>query len=105
MRWPSSSAGACFTPRHGAVIGEGSVVGGGALVPEGRVFPPHSILAGVPARLRAERDCTQANRLNAWLYHRNAQAYARGDHRAWDGPEYAAWRAAKTAEIEAGRDL
>jgi hypothetical protein len=24
------------------------------------------------------------------LYHRNALAYARADHRAWDGPEYEA---------------
>jgi hypothetical protein len=24
------------------------------------------------------------------LYHRNALAYARSDHRAWEGPEYEA---------------
>jgi hypothetical protein len=29
-----------------------------------------------------------ANRVNAMLYHRNALAYAKGEHRAWDGPEY-----------------
>ena len=52
-----------------------------------------------------ERDSTRANRLNAWLYHRNAQAYRRGDHRAWDGPEFEAWLQAKHAQVEAYLDL
>ena len=26
-----------------------------------------------------------ANRMNALIYYRNALAYARGEHRAWDG--------------------
>jgi hypothetical protein len=39
-----------------------------------------------------QADSFVANRINAMLYHRNALAYARGEHRAWDGPEYeAAW--------------
>jgi hypothetical protein len=42
--------------------------------------------------------------LNAWLYHRNAEHYRRGDHRAWDGPEYEAWLAAKRAEIARDAD-
>jgi hypothetical protein len=41
-----------------------------------------------------------ANRLNAWLYHRNAQHYARGEHRAWDGPEYEAAKAAERERLE-----
>jgi hypothetical protein len=44
-----------------------------------------------------------ANRVNALLYHRNAMAYARGEHRAWDGPEYEAelrrWQAEAEAEF------
>lgn len=36
---------------NGCVIGEGSLVGAGALVTEDKVFPPHSLLMGVPARL------------------------------------------------------
>jgi hypothetical protein len=43
--------------------------------------------------------------LNAWLYHRNAAFTRRGDYRAWDGPEFEAWRKAKQAEIAADRDL
>jgi carbonic anhydrase/acetyltransferase-like protein (isoleucine patch superfamily) len=89
----------------GAVIGEGSIVAGGAVVREGAVFPPGSVIAGVPARRIRERDSTRANRMNAWVYHRNAQAYRRGEHRCWEGPEFEAWRDAKWAEVEADRDL
>ena len=89
----------------GAVVGPGSIVAGGAVISEGSLFPPGSVIAGVPARQLRERDCARANRLNAWLYHRNAQAYARGQHRAWDGPEFEAWLAEKRAEVDADRDL
>jgi carbonic anhydrase/acetyltransferase-like protein (isoleucine patch superfamily) len=89
----------------GAVIGAGSIVAGGAVVPEGRRFEPNSIIAGVPAKAIAQRETARANRLNAWLYHRNAQFYREGDHRAWDGPEYEAWLRAKRAEIEKDLDL
>lgn len=36
---------------NGAVIGEGSLVGAGALVTEGKVFPPHSLIVGSPAKV------------------------------------------------------
>jgi carbonic anhydrase/acetyltransferase-like protein (isoleucine patch superfamily) len=88
----------------GAVIGAGSIVAGGAVVPEGREFPPDSVIAGVPAKSIAVRESARANRMNAWLYHRNAQFYREGRHRAWDGPEFEAWRRAKQAEVEADRD-
>jgi carbonic anhydrase/acetyltransferase-like protein (isoleucine patch superfamily) len=88
-----------------AVIGEGSIVAGGAFVTEGSVFPPHSIIAGVPAKKIGQRDCARPNRLNAWMYQRNAEFTRRGDYRAWAGAEYEAWYAAKRAEIEADRDL
>ncbi|MCH8891561.1 MAG: gamma carbonic anhydrase family protein [Myxococcales bacterium] len=87
------------------VIGEGSIVAGGAFVTEGSVFPPHSIIAGIPAKQIGERDCSRANRLNAWMYYRNVEFTRRGDYGAWTGTEYEAWKAAKLAEIEADRDL
>ena len=87
------------------VIGEGSIVAGGAFVTEGSVFPPHSIIAGVPAKQIGERDCSRANRMNAWMYYRNVEFTRRGDYGAWTGTEYEAWKAAKLAEIEADRDL
>ncbi len=87
-----------------AVIGRGSIVAGGALVKEGSVFPPGSIIAGVPAKVIKSRDSARDNRLNAWLYHRNADCYRRGDHRAWDGPAYEAWLAALKASIARDAD-
>ncbi len=89
----------------GAVIGEGSIVAGGAMVTEGKVFSPGSVIAGVPAKQIGERDARKENRLNAWQYHRNADAYRDGDHRSWSGPEYERWLKAKRAEVESGRDL
>jgi len=93
------------TIMDGAVIGRGSIVAGGAFVREGEVFPPGSIIAGVPARLLKTRDATRENRLNAWQYHRNADAYRRGEHRAWTGEAYAAWLARLQEEIADDRDL
>jgi carbonic anhydrase/acetyltransferase-like protein (isoleucine patch superfamily) len=93
------------TLMNGAVVGRGSIVGAHALIPEGKVFPPCSIIVGVPARRVGERDSARENRLNAWIYHRNAEAYKRGEHRAWDGPDYHLWRAALLEEIEQDRDL
>lgn len=75
----------------GAVIGRGSIVAPGAVVTEGSVFAPHSIIAGVPAKKVRERDASRENRRNAWIYQRNACAYQRGEHRAFDGPEFAAF--------------
>ena len=89
----------------GAVVGAGSIVAGGAVLPEGKIYPPHSVIAGVPARVIAERDSSRPNRMNAWLYHRNAQAYREGSHRAWDGPDFLDWRASKQTEIDTDRDL
>jgi len=89
----------------GACIGRGSIVAPGAVVTEGKQIPPHSIVAGVPAKVLKERDSERDNRLNAWQYHRNARAFARGDHRCWDGPEYLEWLAWIRGEIETDRDL
>jgi carbonic anhydrase/acetyltransferase-like protein (isoleucine patch superfamily) len=89
----------------GAVVGSGSIVAAGAVVTEGRSFPPHSVIAGVPAKQIAERDSSRANRMNAWLYHRNAQLTRQGDHRGWEGAEFEAWRAAKQTEVDEDKDL
>jgi carbonic anhydrase/acetyltransferase-like protein (isoleucine patch superfamily) len=88
-----------------AVIGAGSIVAGGAVVPEGKVFPAGSVVAGIPAKRIAERESARANRMNAWLYHRNAESYRRGEHRAWDGPDFEAWRREKQLAVDADRDL
>ena len=41
-----------------------------------------------------------ANRLNALLYSRNAQAYQRGEYRAWDGPAFDDFMVRETARLE-----
>lgn len=69
----------------GAVVGRGSIVAPGAVVTEGTKIPAFSVAAGIPAKVIRERDNTEANRENALLYHANAQAYRRGDHRVWHG--------------------
>lgn len=93
------------TIMDGAVIGAGSIVGGGAFIPEGKVYPPNSIILGSPATVKTERDNTHANRLNAWMYHRNASFYRNGRHDAWSSDDFAAWAEAKQAEIAADADL
>ena len=89
----------------GAQIGTGSIVAGGAVIRESSVFAPGSVIAGVPAACIRERESARANRMNAWLYHRNAQAYRRGEQRAWEGAEFEAWREAKRRDVESDRDL
>ena len=89
----------------GAVIGRGSIVAGGAMVREGSVFEPNSIIAGVPAKRIGERDSARANRLNAWQYHLNMKAYARGDHRGWEGEAYETWLSAKRRDVAQHLDL
>src|SRR5262245_53145123 len=85
---------------EGAVIGENSIVAGHSYVADNTVVPPNSIVMGTPAKVVRTRNSFVANRVNAMLYRRNAAAYARGDHRAWDGPEYEAELRRWTEEAE-----
>lgn len=85
----------------GAVIGSGSIVGQHAYVKDGTIVPPNSIVVGSPAKVIRTFDSRVPNRVNAAFYHRNALAYARGEHRAWDGPEFDAWMAETIARISA----
>jgi carbonic anhydrase/acetyltransferase-like protein (isoleucine patch superfamily) len=93
------------TVMDGAVVGPGSIVAGGAVVREGSVFEPGSIIAGTPGKAIRQRDSARENRLNAWHYHRNAQAFRRGEHRSWDGPEYQAWLLEIRSRVGSDRDL
>ena len=93
------------TIMDGAEIGAGSIVAGGAFVTEGSVFPENSIIMGAPAKLKTERDNRQANRFNAWMYHRNASFYAEGRHDAWSSDDFEEWMLAKRAEIATDADL
>ena len=88
------------TIMEGAVIGENSIVAGHSFVADNTVIPPNSIVMGTPAKVVRNTNSFVTNRLNAMLYYRNALCYARGEHRAWEGPEHAAQMAAWKAEIE-----
>ena len=82
---------------HGCAIGENCLIGIGATIMDGAVIGANSIVAG---HTFVREGQVIANRLNAWLYHRNALAYAKGDHRAWTGPAYEAARDAERARLE-----
>jgi carbonic anhydrase/acetyltransferase-like protein (isoleucine patch superfamily) len=79
------------TVYNGAVIGSGSIVGQHAYVRDGTIVPPNSIVVGSPAKVIRTHDNRLANRINAEFYRRNGDAYKRGDHRAWTGPEFETW--------------
>ena len=55
---------------NGAKIGTGSVIAAGAVVPEGAEVPPHSMLMGVPAKVK--RQVTEEERQ---LFRKNAEHY------------------------------
>jgi carbonic anhydrase/acetyltransferase-like protein (isoleucine patch superfamily) len=88
------------TIMDGAVIGDNCIVAGGSFIKEGTVIPPNSIVMGAPASVRKARNSYVANRMNAWMYHRNALAYARGEYREWESPTFRAEMPAMQAALE-----
>jgi carbonic anhydrase/acetyltransferase-like protein (isoleucine patch superfamily) len=91
------------TLMDGVVLGANSIVAGHTIVTEGTVIPPNSIVAGVPGRVIATRDNYVANKLNAFMYFRNAQAYATGQYRLWADPAFIAECGGARAEFERER--
>ena len=77
------------TIMDGARVGANSIVAGHAIVREGEDIPPNSVVAGVPGKVVATRNNYVANKLNAYAYLENAQAYLAGEHRRWSQPDYA----------------
>ena len=88
------------TVMEGVVIGANSIVAGHSYVADNTIIPPNSIVMGTPAKVVRTVNSFVANKLNAMLYYRNALAYAKGEHRAWEGPEHEAQMAAWKSEIE-----
>ena len=68
----------------GAKIGENSIVAGHTIITENKEFPPNSVIAGVPGKVVATRDCGDANRLNAQFYSACAAQYSQGVDRLSD---------------------
>lgn len=89
------------TIMDGCVVGAGSIVAGGSFLKEGTVIPPNSIVMGSPGAATKTRDNSLANAMNAFLYWRNAQAYAHGDYRLWSKESFRAEMAAEHARLRA----
>lgn len=89
------------TLMDGAEVGSGCIIAGGSYLTAGQKIPDHSIALGAPARVLRKQDCRAPNRLNAQMYVLNAQAYARGEHRAWAGPGFPDYAAELLARIQA----
>lgn len=69
---------------EGSVVGEGSIVAAGAVVREGQVVPPHSLVAGVPAKvLREDRTLVERSLPNARRYRAIAARYLAGEFPDW----------------------
>jgi carbonic anhydrase/acetyltransferase-like protein (isoleucine patch superfamily) len=76
------------TLMDGCTLGDNSIVAGGAFLAHGLEVPENSVVMGVPAKVVRSQNNWARNRFNAAIYHRNALAYAKGEHRAWDGDDY-----------------
>ena len=89
------------TLMDGVVIGENCIVAGGSFMTEGTVVPDNSIVMGMPGKVVRSHNAFLKTKRNALIYHRNALAYARGDHRAWTGPEFEDWNRQTGSDLKA----
>jgi carbonic anhydrase/acetyltransferase-like protein (isoleucine patch superfamily) len=89
------------TIMDGAVVGKNSIIAGHSYLKEGTVIPDNSIVMGTPGKVTRAHNNYVANRLNAFLYYRNALAYAQGRHREWASPEGIAAIAAELKRLNA----
>ena len=65
----------------GAKIGNNCIVAGHTIVTERSEFPENTIIAGVPGKAVASRNCGDANLVNARFYSAMADSYANGEDR------------------------
>jgi carbonic anhydrase/acetyltransferase-like protein (isoleucine patch superfamily) len=65
------------TVLNGALIGEGSLIDAGTVVLEGTIVPPHSLVAGVPGKIRRETTPEEREHIaaNAATYRELATTY------------------------------
>ncbi|MCG8695892.1 MAG: gamma carbonic anhydrase family protein [Minwuiales bacterium] len=76
------------TIMDGCVIGDNCIVGAHTFLKEGTVIPDNSIVAGSPGAVRKTRNSFVENRMNAFFYYHNGLAYAEGNHRRWQDPDF-----------------
>lgn len=77
------------TVLNGAVLGQGSLIAAGALVTENTVIPPHSLVMGVPGKVRGTVTPEKAAELarNVQEYCSLALAHARACGKGKEGKE------------------
>jgi carbonic anhydrase/acetyltransferase-like protein (isoleucine patch superfamily) len=92
------------TIMDGCVIGDNCIIAGHSFLKEGSIIPPNSIVMGAPGKVTRTRNNFVANRLNAYLYYRNALAYADGRYREWQQPGFAADADAELRRLQAMAD-
>ena len=78
------------TIMDGCVIGENCIIAGHTFLKEGTIIPANSVVMGTPGKVVRTENNYVRGRLNAYLYHQNALAYAAGNYRAWDAPDFPA---------------
>lgn len=88
------------TIMDGCVIGANSIVAGHTFLREGTVIPPNSIVMGTPGKVVRTQNNFIANRMNAFMYYRNALAFAMGDHREWSSPDFGLEAQAELARLQ-----
>lgn len=76
------------TIMDGCVIGDNCIVAGHSFLKEGTVIPDNSIVMGTPGKVVRTQNNYARCRLNAYMYFRNALAYADDKHREWANPEF-----------------
>lgn len=71
------------TIMDGCVIGNNCIVAGHTFLKEGTVIPDNSIVMGTPGKVVRTHNNYARCRLNAFMYLRNAHAFAKDQHREW----------------------
>ena len=89
------------TIMDGAVIGDNCVIAGHTIVKEGTVIPANSIVMGAPGKVARVQNSYVRNRINAYLYYKNALAYAAGNYREWERPGFHAELEEEIARLQA----
>ena len=71
------------TIMDGCVIGDNCIIAGHTFLKEGTVIPDNSIVMGTPGKVVRTHNNYVKCRMNAFMYFRNALAYASDAHREW----------------------
>ncbi len=89
------------TIMDGCLIGDNCIIAGHTFLKEGTIVPPNSIVMGAPGTVTRTQNNFVRNRLNAYLYYRNALAYANEQYREWGSANFPAGMMAEMDRLKA----